>query len=159
MRKRTSLLVGAIVALFATVAIADWIEFENENRIEGEITKEEDGLVTIKVEGGTVTVPRSSIVRTTATDPREGDDREMISHRGGAATKLGDYRYLDGWNATTSKVEVRTFTLLRPVGELAHGTLVRVEETRRVNGTEMARVKVGEVEGWVPVGNLRNAGR
>jgi len=158
MRTRATLVTAAaVVTLLAGVAIADWIELKNERRFQGEIVEEsEDGIVTIRVDGGHVYVPRSAIVRTAA-EPVADETREKVAHRGGALVTLGEYRYLDGWNAATQKVEVPTFTVLRPVGELAHGTVVRVEERRVLNGTEMARVKVGGLEGWVPAAQLRAA--
>jgi hypothetical protein len=49
------------------------------------------------------------------------------------------------------------FSVMIPIGELAHGTLVQLRERRVINGIEMARVRVGELDGWVPAGWLRKA--
>jgi hypothetical protein len=154
-------LVGA-GALLATAASADWIVLDNGRKLEGKIEEKTDDTVRIKLAGGSVTVSRKRIQAIHEGDrPPTGDEKgDRVAHRGDGATRRpAEYRYLDGSDAVTGEVVQPRFTVMLPVGELAHGTLVELRDFRTMNGVEMAKVRVGDVEGWVPVASLRKAPR
>ena len=69
----------------------------------------------------------------------------------------GEFRYIDGTDPETGEVARTKFIVLalKPAGELAHGTLIKVIEIRDINGIDMARVKAGELEGWIPAQFLK----
>jgi hypothetical protein len=161
---------GAPVVLIALAALcgaiagavrADSVVLENGRALRGEITEETDQVVRMKVSGGTVSVPRERIARLQRGDetPATADDREQVAFKGGASEQPARYAYLDGTGPGTDEVLVNRFVLLEPAGELAHGTLAEVLEFREIDGLEMARVRVGEVAGWLPAMWLREQGR
>jgi hypothetical protein len=148
--------------LFAPDVSADWVVLTNGRILEGDLLLESDELVRVRVEGGTMTFPRSSVreIHRGGKPPQKavsGDDRERVAHRGGATRKRGVLHYLDGTDAETKEIVLRKFIVMAPVAELAHGTCVEQIETRTINGVDMSRIKVGEREGWVATSHLRKA--
>ena len=163
---------GIAVALVGIVAVAlgvstlgpseahaDWVVLQNGRALEGTIEEETDEIVRIRLPGGVMSLPRSS-VKSVHRGDRPAEDREgdRVEHQGGAE-RPAVYRYLDGGVQEDGTVRLPRFTLFLPVGELAHGTLVEMKDLRTLNGVEMAKVKVGEVEGWIPAAHLREAPR
>jgi len=158
-----AVLCAVILGAMAIGVQADYVVLTNGRTLQGEITEANDQVVRVKMSGGVVTLPRSSVesihrgeAKPVAEKPAE-KGRERVAHQGEGGAKPGVFRYLDGTDAETGEVTVTRFSVLKPVGELAHGTLIEVLETATVNGLSMAKIRAGKLEGWVPAKWLRDA--
>ncbi len=160
-----AVLCAVILGATAGGVRADYVVLTNGRTLEGEITEANDDLVRVKMSGGVVTLPRASVESIHRGEARpagkktEGEDRKRIAHQGEGGAKPGVFRYLDGTDAETGKVLVTRFSVLKPVGELAHGTLIEVIENADIDGIPMSKIRAGKLEGWVPAVWLRDAAK